>query len=141
MNVSLGSFRVCRVGLCLNGDVLLSKSITPERKHIISIVKFDKFKKKSLLCCKTTGKHHDKLYPGELLISDLFGRGQSKVQPTNLIRIPDQSKLKDFYFLGLLHPKILNDFEFGLKIAIKAKLFTPHELLEVLDSWKPFFVF
>jgi hypothetical protein len=119
--------------------VVLGKSAKEERKHVITLAKFDKHKSKPLLCCKTTSKNHEKLFAGEFIISDLFSRGPSKIQPTNLVRVPDQTLLDGFYFLGILDELELPKFELGLKQIIKANLVSAVEKLEIMDAWSPFF--
>jgi len=78
------------------------------------------------------------VFPGEFILDDLFGRGKSKVQPYNVCRI-HKNDISNHRYIGTLDDIHLNSFEQGIKIAIKKNYFTYTEMLNVLDSWQPFF--
>lgn len=126
------------VGCCLNGPVLLSESDELEYKFVVSIVKYDNRKHRNTVACKTTGKNHEKIYAGEFIVDDLFGRGASKIQPFNIVRMPN-SDLSSHRYIGSLDASCLPKFEKGLRIAIQKQLLNPKEVLWVVDSWSSIF--
>jgi hypothetical protein len=129
------------IGTCTHGPVLLSDSPTEEiNKFAISIIDYDGSRHPSLVSCKTTSQHHDKLWPGEFFIDDLFGYGRTKVQPHNIVRIQRQTQLPRHRHVGDVAPTNLPDFEMGLKLAIRAGRLDAKESLELADSWQRLFV-
>jgi len=134
----MNRLRTIRIGICSNGPIICSSPTKPEWKFIISICNCDKQKHEYLINCKTTSKNQDNLWPGEFIIDDLFGRGQTKVCPYNLFRVPIPD-LSSFKYIGTLDEVHMPKFQTGLQIAIKKNLFTPPETLEIMDSWQPFF--
>jgi hypothetical protein len=126
------------IGHCTNGPVLLSESPRLERKFVISIVEFDNSKHRHGVSCKATSKGHDKVWPGEFLIDDFFGRGKAKIQPYNIVRMPT-SDFEKHRHIGALDPSHLPLFEKGLRIAIQKDIFNPAEVLRVANSWSAIF--
>jgi hypothetical protein len=129
--------RTIRIGTCSLGPVVFRSQETAH-KHVISIANYDKYKHPSWITCKTTTKHHDKIYPGEFLLPDLFSKGQTKVQPYNVLRI-EQAHLNTHKFVGIMDDSDMPKFELGLRLGIKKGFFSPAEILEIADSWQPFF--
>ena len=80
------------------------------------------------------------LWPGEFLLDDLFGKGRTKVQPFNVIRIP-KTKIPQHTHLGQLAVTDLQKFKLGLQVAIKGELFDAKESLDLADSWRGLFTF
>lgn len=126
------------IGHCTNGPVLLTEANKLEYKFVVSIVDYDKARHRNGIACKTTSKNHDKVFPGEFLIDDFFGRGKSKVQPYNIVRMPT-SDLEQHTYIGALNGAHLPLFERGLRIAIQKRLLSPSEILRVVDSWSAIF--
>lgn len=126
------------IGTCTFGPVILSQSTTEEDKFSVAIIDYDKSRHYNLITCKTTSQNHHKVWPGEFIVSDLFGRGPTKVQPYNIIRIT-KPRLVAHSHIGRLHSSYLPEFELGLKLAIKQGLLDPKETLDLADSWKRFF--
>lgn len=107
-------------------------------KHVICICRYVRNKDSYAITCKTTTKKHDKLWPGEFIVEDLFGKGPSKVNPLNIFRVRKE-QLDHHKWVGRLDDSILPSFKLGISLAIKGKKLTPAEILVVADSWEPFF--
>lgn len=73
------------------------------------------------------------------MVGDFFGRGATKVQPYNIVRMPE-SDLESHRYIGDIDPALLPQFEIGLRIAIQRQLLNPKEILRVVDSWSRIFV-
>jgi len=131
------NYRTISIGVCSLGPLDISKH-PRDYKHVICISNYDKYKHTSLLSCKTTSQNHDKVYPGEFFLPDLFGKGKTKVQPYNIHRVT-QSQLNNHSLVGKLDSSHMPKFELGLKLAIKSGRFRPLEILDIADSWQPFF--
>lgn len=126
------------IGHCTNGPVLLTGSSKMEHKFVINMVEYNGNKHRNTVACKTTSKGHDKLFFGDFMINDFFGRGRSKVQPYNIVRMPSSDLLRHRY-IGELDRSYLPKFEIGLRIAIQRQLLNPQEILRVIDAWSPIF--
>lgn len=126
------------IGNCTRGPVLLSDSDTLEHKFVLTIVDYDSAQHRTAIACKTTSKNHDKIYLGEFLLNDLFGKGQTKVQPYNIVRMP-ATDLESHRHIGQLDAAHLPLFETGLRIAIQRRMLNPAEVLRVVDSWSAIF--
>ncbi len=129
---------VIPIGTCTFGPVVLSQSTTEENKHSLAIIKYEKTSHANLVSCKTTSKGHEKLWPGEFLLTDLFGRGPTKVQPYNVVRIR-APRLSAHQHVGLLSSAQLPQFQFGLRVAVKKGLFDAKETLDLASSWQHLF--
>jgi hypothetical protein len=128
---------VIPIGTCSYGPLRLSMSTKEENKFGISIIEYDGSKPHhtNLIVCKTTSQYHDKLWPGEFLLSDLFGYGPTKVQPFNIARI-QKTRMPSHNRKGVLGSMHLPKFEMGLKIALARNDFDAREKLDLADSWE-----
>lgn len=129
--------RIIRIGACSLGPVVFDDG-SQDHKHVICIANYDRLKHPCYISCKTTSKNLDRLWPGEFHMTDLFGKGQTKVQPYNVLRL-QQNHLNSHKWVGMLDNSEMPKFEHGLRIGVKAGKFTPDEVLEIADSWEPFF--
>lgn len=127
-----------KIGCCTNGPVMLSESDKLEHKFVIGIAHYNKKKHRNSIACKTTGHNHNKVYPGEFFINDFFGRGKTKVQPYNIVRMP-ATDLDTHRYIGDIDSSQLPMFEIGLRIAIQTRKLNPTEILRVVDSWSAIF--
>ena len=127
-----------QIGLCSNGPVLLSESDNLEHKFVLAIANYDKSKHRTAISCKTTSKNIERVYPGEIVIHDFFGRGTGKIQPYNVVHIPT-SDLESHRYIGDLDYKHLPDFKLGLRIAVHRNMLTPEQVVRVADSWSHIF--
>ncbi len=126
------------IGTCTYGPVILSASTVDEMKHAISIINYTHETSTYLISCKTTSSVDGKIWDGEFVVDNLFGRGPSKIQPYNVVRIP-KDKLPSHRHVGKLHASVLPKFELGLKITIKQGLLDSKESLALANSWQNFF--
>jgi len=126
------------IGVCSNGPVLLSGADDMEHKFVLSIADYERNKHRTAIACKTTSRNHEKVFPGEFLVDDFFGRGKSKIQPYNIVRMPDTDVVMHKY-IGDLDREHLPSFEKGLRIAIQRGFLQPHEVIRVADSWAHIF--
>lgn len=127
------------IGTCTFGPVYLSASTAEENKFGIAIIEYDGSRHVNMVVCKTTSKKHDKIYPGEFLLSDLFGHGPTKVQPFNISRIQKASQLPRHTHKGILDNIHLPKFKDGLRIAITRGELDAKEKLDLADSWQHLF--
>lgn len=130
---------IISLGTCTFGPVYLSASTEEEDKFAISIIEYDGTRHVNLISCKTTSQNHHKVWPGEFILSDLFGHGPTKIQPYNVVRIQKNAQLGSHRHIGRLHSSILPQFEDGLKIAIRKGLFDAKESLDLANSWQRLF--
>lgn len=128
------------IGVCTHGPVFLSNSTKEELKFSIVVIEYIGTKHVNLISCKTTSQHLDKTWPDEIYLTDLFGKGHSKIQVSNIIRIRKE-KIPKHVYIGTLHPTLLVKFKVGLKYAIKIGQFSSAEALDLADSWKGLFTF
>jgi len=128
---------VIRIGTCSSGPIVFPDG-TNGHKYVICISNFDWNSHQCMIACKTTSLNHDKVFEGEFLMKDFFGRGKTKVQPYNILRITPSEIVKHEH-LGVLEDKYMLHFKKGLQMAIKKKWLSAKEVLDLAESWSPFF--
>jgi hypothetical protein len=127
-----------QVGTCTHGPVILSSSTTPELKFSITIIEFDGARHVNLINAKTTSQNLSKVWPDEVYLEDLFGRGPSKIQVSNIVRIRKE-KIPEHSHIGNINPVLLPHFEQGLKVLISNRDLSSAEMLDLADSWQNLF--
>lgn len=126
------------IGTCTHGPVILSDSTQAELKFSVVVIHYDAGRHVNLIASKTTSQALHQVWPDEIYLDDLFGRGPSKIQVPNIIRTRKE-KIPEHRHIGILDSSLMPQFEQGLKIAIASGRFSSDEALDLADSWQQLF--